>query len=89
MPLQEPAASIPGSGAFALNMKILAIETSCDETAVALLHIESEGNTTNLRVLGNALLSQTATHAPLGGVVPSLAKREHARNLVPLLTQVL
>ena len=69
-------------------MKILAIETSCDETAVALLRVTGE-SPTKLEILGNALYSQTATHAPLGGVVPSLAKREHARNLVPLLTQVL
>jgi len=41
------------------------------------------------RILGNALYSQVAIHAPYGGVFPNLAKREHAKNLVPLLTQAL
>ena len=71
-------------------MKILGIETSCDESAVCL--IEAEGAfDTNFRfeVLGNALISQVAVHAPYGGVFPNLAKREHSRNLVPLLTDVL
>src|SRR3989338_438988 len=71
-------------------MKILGIETSCDESAVCL--IEAEGAfDTNFRfeVLGNALISQVAVHAPYGGVFPNLAKREHARNLVPLLADVL
>src|SRR3989338_2046528 len=71
-------------------MKILGIETSCDESAVCL--IEAEGAfDTNFRfeVLGNALISQVAVHAPYGGVFPNLAKREHARNLVPLLSDVL
>lgn len=66
-------------------MKILAIETSCDETAVSI--VQKDGDT--LRVLGNALFSQVETHKTLGGVVPSLAKREHARNMVPLLSSAL
>ena len=71
-------------------MKILGIETSCDETAVCL--IEADGSfddSFQYKVLGNALLSQIAIHAPYGGVFPNLAKREHAKNLVPLLSQVL
>src|SRR3989344_2664252 len=71
-------------------MKLLGIETSCDETAVCL--IEAEGgfdDSFRFKVLGNALISQTAVHAPYGGVFPNLAKREHSRNLVPLLKQVL
>ena len=71
-------------------MKILGIETSCDETAVCL--IEAEGafdETFRFEVLGNALISQVAVHAPYAGVFPNLAKREHARNLVPLLSDVL
>ena len=66
-------------------MKILSIETSCDETAVALLEIKEFKKVTEVKILGNALLSQTAIHAPMGGVVPSLAKREHSKNLVPIL----
>jgi N6-L-threonylcarbamoyladenine synthase len=66
-------------------MNILAIETSCDETAVCLLE-ESGGN---FAVLGNALLSQIDVHREFGGVYPNLAKREHAKNLVPLFESVL
>jgi N6-L-threonylcarbamoyladenine synthase len=62
-------------------MKILGIETSCDETGVCI--IEVEGNT--VKVLGNQLYSQIAKHQEFGGVFPMLAKREHAKNLVPLL----
>ena len=71
-------------------MRILGIETSCDETAVCL--IEADGSfddSFQYTVLGNALLSQIAIHAPYGGVFPNLAKREHAKNLVPLLQQAL
>ncbi|MBU6214774.1 tRNA (adenosine(37)-N6)-threonylcarbamoyltransferase complex transferase subunit TsaD [Patescibacteria group bacterium] len=70
-------------------MKILSIETSCDETAIAIL--ECAGNETDARftVLGNTLLSQVALHAEYGGVFPALAKREHAKNLVPLLEAAL
>lgn len=66
-------------------MRILAIETSCDETAVCLL--EADG--VNFSVLGNALLSQVDIHREFGGVYPNLAKREHAKNLTPLLESVL
>lgn len=71
-------------------MRILGIETSCDETAVCVLEAEgSFGSAFRFNVLGNALYSQVATHAPWGGVFPNLAKREHAKNLVPLLEQAL
>ncbi len=71
-------------------MKILGIETSCDETAVCLIEAEGDFGPPpvggfKFRVLGNALHSQIATHAPWGGVFPNLAKREHAKNLMPLL----
>lgn len=66
-------------------MKILGIETSCDETAVCVLEASGKADSPRFRVLGDALYSQAATHAEYGGVFPSLAKREHARNLVPLL----
>ncbi len=66
-------------------MRILAIETSCDETAVCVL--EGEGNFSDgaqLKILGNALYSQASLHAPYGGVYPNLAKREHQGNLPAL-----
>ena len=67
-------------------MRILGIETSCDETAVCLLEAEGDfGADFSYKILGNALASQAAMHAEYGGVFPNLAKREHARNLVPML----
>lgn len=71
-------------------MKVLGIETSCDETAVCLIEAEGAfGPSFRWKTLGNALISQAAMHAEFGGVFPNLAKREHAKNLVPLLAQVL
>jgi len=70
-------------------MKILAIETSCDETAVALLSADGTLNNPHIKVLGNTLLSQAKLHEKYGGVFPNLAKREHQKNLPPLLEQTL
>lgn len=67
-------------------MRILGIETSCDETAISI--IDATGTTPvdfEYKILGQALLSQAELHAPYGGVFPNLAKREHAINLVPIL----
>lgn len=66
-------------------MKILAIETSCDETAVTVLEAEGDEASADFVVRGNALLSQIDIHREYGGVFPAIAKREHAKNLVPLL----
>jgi N6-L-threonylcarbamoyladenine synthase len=63
-------------------MKILAIETSCDETAVAIYH-STKG------LLAHVIYSQAALHAEYGGVVPELASRDHIRKLLPLIEQVL
>lgn len=63
-------------------MIILGIETSCDETALCLLEINSLGK---YRVLEHLISSQANLHAAFGGVFPALAKREHAKNLVPML----
>jgi N6-L-threonylcarbamoyladenine synthase len=70
-------------------MKVLGIETSCDETAVSI--IEAQGNfpAPSFKILMQLISSQVAVHAPWGGVVPSLAKREHLANLPPLVTQAL
>ena len=71
-------------------MKVLGIETSCDETAVCLIRAEgSFGADFSFEILGNALQSQAALHAEFGGVFPNLAKREHAKNLVPMLEEAL
>lgn len=66
-------------------MRILAIETSCDETAVAVLHCSGDEKHATFSIEGNGLLSQVDIHRPYGGVYPMLAKREHARTLVPVL----
>src|SRR5215472_12717504 len=61
---------------------ILGIETSCDETAAAVVRAGEE-------VLSNVVSSQIATHRPYGGVVPELASREHLRAIVPVVRQAL
>src|SRR6478672_10608916 len=61
---------------------ILGIETSCDETAAAVI---GDGE----RLLSNVVSSQIATHQPYGGVVPELASREHLRAIVPVVRQAL
>ena len=71
-------------------MKVLAIETSCDETAICIA--ESNGNKEDLikvKILGNSLISQVNEHAKYGGVYPTLAVREHKKNLCPVLFDVL
>ncbi|MCR4275979.1 MAG: tRNA (adenosine(37)-N6)-threonylcarbamoyltransferase complex transferase subunit TsaD [Candidatus Parcubacteria bacterium] len=70
-------------------MKILAIETSCDETAIAIVEAEGNEERASFTVLGNTLLSQIEIHKEYGGVFPALAKREHAKNLVPILEAAL
>lgn len=70
-------------------MKLLAIETSCDETAVAVVETHATDTDTTFTILGDALISQIELHREYGGVYPSLAKREHAKNLVPLLGESL
>ncbi len=67
-------------------MKILSIETSCDETGISILEHTSGGI---IILLGNTLSSQIEIHAQYGGVFPAMAKRAHAEKMVPLLTQAL
>jgi N6-L-threonylcarbamoyladenine synthase len=61
---------------------ILGIESSCDETAAAVVRGGAE-------TLSNVVASQIATHSPYGGVVPELASREHLRNVVPVVRAAL
>jgi len=63
-------------------MLVLGIESSCDETAAALV-------TGDRRIIAQAIASQDAAHAPYGGVVPEIAARAHAERLAPLVEQVL
>ncbi len=70
-------------------MIILSIETSCDETAVSILRATGDFPHTAYEVLGNALFSQIDIHREFGGVFPAVAKREHAKTLVPMLERAL
>jgi len=63
-------------------MRVLGIETSCDETGVALYDSEQG-------LLSDALYSQIKMHAEYGGVVPELASRDHVRKLLPLIREVM
>ncbi len=63
-------------------MKVLGIETSCDETGIAL-YDDQQG------LLAEALYSQIELHADYGGVVPELASRDHVRRIIPLIQQVM
>lgn len=63
-------------------MRVLGLESSCDETGVAIYDSERG-------LLADALYSQIALHAEFGGVVPELASRDHVRKLLPLVRQVL
>ncbi len=62
-------------------MFILGIETTCDETGMALIEIKED----KVRILKNELASQIKIHTPYGGIVPILAAREHQKNLPFLL----
>jgi N6-L-threonylcarbamoyladenine synthase len=74
-------------------MRILAIETSCDETGISIL--ETRATTggvsarTRINVLANELLTQASIHASYGGVFPTVARREHAKSIIPLITHAL
>ena len=67
-------------------MKVLAIETSCDETAIAVLNFH---DLNDCQILSEKILSQNKVHVEYGGVVPELAAREHSKNLPILLESTL
>ena len=71
----------PESGLIVTGMRVLGIETSCDETGVAIFDSERG-------LLADALYSQIALHREYGGVVPELASRDHVRKCLPLLDEV-
>ncbi|UPG86181.1 tRNA (adenosine(37)-N6)-threonylcarbamoyltransferase complex transferase subunit TsaD [Luteibacter aegosomatis] len=70
-----------------ISKPVLGVETSCDETGVALLRWDPEKPGRGL--LSHALFSQIALHAEYGGVVPELASRDHVRKLLPLVREAL
>ncbi len=69
-----------------MALTVLGIESSCDETGVALVRAQGQGVP---RLLAQALHTQVAMHADYGGVVPELASRDHIRRVIPLTNQVL
>jgi|26BtaG_2_1085354.scaffolds.fasta_scaffold05539_3 N6-L-threonylcarbamoyladenine synthase len=69
-------------------MKVLGLETSCDETGLAIFDNE-QIDSPNQGLVGQVLYSQIELHATYGGVVPELASRDHIRKLVPLLNELL
>ena len=69
-------------------MNILAIETSCDETAISLFTATETNSGVDFKIISNITHSQVDMHVQYGGVFPQLAKREHGRNLVPILLKI-
>ncbi len=67
-------------------MKILAIETSCDDTGISILEASKAGD---FSVLSNIVASQIKIHQQYGGVFPAMAKREHQKNILPTFEQAL
>lgn len=72
-------------------MIILGIETSCDDTGIAVLEAipTRKAVGASFKILSNVVSSQIKTHAPFGGVVPNLAAREHLKNIGPCLKTAL
>jgi N6-L-threonylcarbamoyladenine synthase len=64
-------------------MKILAIETSCDDTGIAVLEASGPKNSPKFNILSNIIASQIEIHKQYGGVYPFAAKREHQKNIKP------
>ena len=69
-------------------MILLSIETSCDETAVAIVK-RVKGKNVRFEVLSHKILSQIDLHRQYGGVFPALAKREHAKAITQLIAECL
>jgi N6-L-threonylcarbamoyladenine synthase len=69
-------------------MRILAIETSCDETGLAILDCKGGAGKPRIKIVKEVVASQIKVHQPFGGVVPTLAKREHIKNLPVLFKKV-
>jgi N6-L-threonylcarbamoyladenine synthase len=67
-------------------MRILAIESSCDETAASVLSTTKNGKPS---ILSNVISSQIAIHAQYGGVIPEVAAREHVLNIIPVVAEAL
>ncbi len=71
------------------KLTILSIETSCDESALSIMKASGTLEKPQVTLLSNDVASQIELHREYGGVFPMMAKREHAKNLTPLLIQTL
>lgn len=69
-------------------MKILSVETSCDETGIAIVQANGGLKNPKFEILENLVATQIETHRPWGGVVPGLAKRDHEKNLPELFEKI-
>src|SRR6516164_6345522 len=67
-------------------MRVLGIETTCDETAAAVVALNQDGSR---QILANEILSQIGAHAPFGGVVPEIAARHHVEALDRIVARAL
>lgn len=70
-------------------MIILSIETSCDETAISVIEGTGDAARPSFSILADNVASQAALHAEYGGVFPMMAKREHAKNIAPLIQKTI
>lgn len=76
-------------------MKILAIETSCDETAAAVIEVKKYGSNEvmkykkNISILSNVIASQIKIHQKFGGIFPEMASRAHAEKIIPVISEAL
>ena len=68
---------------------ILAIETSCDETAAAVLEVSAGKHRGQIRTLSSVVKSQITLHSKFGGVVPEAAARAHITNIRPVVEKTL
>jgi N6-L-threonylcarbamoyladenine synthase len=71
------------------EVKILAIETSCDETAAAILHGKLGNKNPEFKILSSVVNSQIEIHKKSGGVIPEVAARAHVKNIVPVVKETL
>src|SRR3989338_4944608 len=72
------------------TIRVLGIESSCDETAAAVVEVESQASglrsqAFNFRILSSVVASQVKIHAKYGGVVPEVAAREHVGKIIPVI----
>jgi len=70
-------------------MIILGIETSCDETAAAVIQATGDEKSPHFDIISNIVSSQVKLHAEFGGIIPNLAAREHTKNIIPVVEESL